>query len=216
MRHHPQEALRAVEAYAMMEDATSARIDTVCDAFSQIVDAKSHYTAEHSLRVCSYALEIAEAMDFSPERMTTMRRAALLHDLGKLAVPNTILDKAGALSQEEWKRVRQHPYHTAQVLGRIVGFERIAAIAGAHHERLDGQGYPQGLDGSDLDQEMRILAVADVFDALSSARPYREALPLTQVFAIMEKDAGQALDRDSIEVLKERQVPSQAEMRQAA
>ncbi len=209
VRNDPQEALRTLECRASVEQATEARIDAVCDAFAQIVDAKSSFTAKHSSRVCGYAVQIAQALGIEGKRLTTLRRAALLHDVGKLAVPNTILDKPGRPTEDEWDCIRQHPYHTQQVLGRITGFERLTEIAAAHHERLDGKGYFRGLTAAQLDLDMRILAVADVYDALSAERPYRGALPLSEVFAILDRQAGTALDEDCICVLKEgqRQAP---------
>ena len=118
--------------------------------------------------------------------------------------PNTILDKNGKPTDDEWACIRRHPYHTQQILGRITGFERMTEIASAHHERLDGRGYFQGLDADRLDLDMRIIAVADVFDALSAKRPYRDALPMAQVFAILDKDS---LDSTCVSVLKERYWP---------
>ncbi|MDQ2686790.1 MAG: HD domain-containing protein [Armatimonadota bacterium] len=200
----PREALLALDIRASVEIATASRIDAVCDAFAEIVDAKSHFTAEHSTRVCQYAVEIAQAMGFNGVRLTQIRRAALLHDIGKLAVSNAILDKPGKLDAAEWQVIKQHPYYTQQILGQIQGFSRLSEIAAAHHERLDGSGYFRGLSANALDTEMRILAVADVFDALSAARPYRGALPLSEVFAIMDKDANTALDGDCLALLKQR------------
>jgi HD-GYP domain-containing protein (c-di-GMP phosphodiesterase class II) len=201
-RGNPREALLTLDCRATVEAATEARIDAVCDAFAQVVDAKSSFTAEHSSRVCGYAVKIAQEMGIEGGRLTTLRRAALLHDVGKLAVSNAILDKPGMPTEEEWILIRRHPYHTQQILGRISGFERLTEIAAAHHERLNGTGYFAGRDGSSLDLDMRILSVADVFDALSAARPYRGALPLEEVFRILDRDAGVALDGDCIAALK--------------
>ncbi len=200
VRETPQATLLGLDLGVGREPATPARIDSVCDAYAQIVDAKSGFTSEHSSRVCGYALEIADGLGITGARRTTLRRAALLHDIGKLAVPNTILDKDGKPTEEEWVCIRRHPFHTVQILGHITGFERLTAIAGAHHERLDGRGYFRGLAADQLDLDMRILAVADVFDALSADRPYRAALPPDKVFAILD---GEALDRDCISVLRD-------------
>lgn len=200
VRETPHATLLGLDLGAMREPATPARIDSVCDAYAQIVDAKSSFTGEHSTRVCAYTLEIADGLGITGARRTTLRRAALLHDIGKLAVPNTILDKGGKPTEEEWACIRRHPFHTVQVLSQITGFERLTAIAGAHHERLDGRGYFRGLGADQLDLEMRALAVADVFDALSAARPYRAALPPSEVFAILD---GDALDRDCVAVLRD-------------
>ncbi len=200
----PDAALRRLNIHAALEAATEERIDSLCDAFAQIVDAKSPFTGEHSTRVCLYATQLAQDMGFTPRRLTLVRRAALLHDIGKLAVSNAILDKPGSLNDAEWQAVRQHPYYTQQILGQINGFGRLTEIACAHHERLDGKGYFRGLTAPELDTEMRILAVADVFDALSAKRPYRDALPLAEVFAILGKDAHVTLDGDCIGLLQDR------------
>ena len=200
----PREALLGMELQAAVEVATDVHIDAICDAFAQIVDAKSSFTGEHSARVCDYSVEIGRALGITGARLTLLRRAALLHDVGKLSVSNAILDKPGRPAEEEWEAIKKHPYYTQQVLGQIRGFERLAEVACAHHERLDGRGYFRGLTADQLDLDMRILAVADVFDALSAERPYRGALPPDEVFAIMDKDAGTALDADCIDVLKRR------------
>jgi HD-GYP domain-containing protein (c-di-GMP phosphodiesterase class II) len=198
----PREALLHLDLQSAIQVATDVQIDAVCDAFAQIVDAKSSFTGEHSLRVCEYSVKIAQGLGIGGARLTIIRRAALLHDVGKLAVSNAILDKPDRPTEEEWTAIKRHPYHTQQILSQITGFERLASVACAHHERLDGRGYFRGLTAAELDLDMRILAVADVFDALLAERPYRSALPREQVFAIMGKDAGVALDAECIEVLR--------------
>ena len=195
-------ALRDLDVRTGTREATEASIDSVCDAFGQIVDAKSHFTGEHSARVAGFAVEIAETLGFDAPRLLQMRRAGLLHDVGKLAVSNAILDKPGPLTDDEWVVIRRHPYYSQQILRQIRGFERLTQIAAAHHERLDGKGYFQGLAADDLDLDMRVLACADVFDALSARRPYRDAMPMSKVFAILDKDAGVALDADCVAALK--------------
>lgn len=181
--------------------ATEKTIDEVCEAFAHIIDAKSAFTGTHSTRVTEYSLKIADLFCFDEERKTTLRRAALLHDIGKLGVPNSILDKPGELTREEFATIRRHPRYTLEILSPIKGFGRIAEIACAHHERLDGTGYWRGLDATTLDMDMRIIAAADVFDALSASRPYRRALPLTEVFEIVDKTACNHLDPDCVDAL---------------
>ncbi len=197
------DALLHMPVEAVLVRANEMRVDAVCQAFADVVDAKSSFTAEHSTRVHHYAVETAKALGFTGERLTRLSRAALLHDLGKLGVPNSILDKNGKPSDEEWNTIRQHPRHTSEILARIPGFEPIRAIAAAHHERLDGRGYYMGLGAEQLTLDMRILSCADVFDALSAKRPYRDALPLKEVFAIMDKDAGNALDPVCIDAFRQ-------------
>ena len=179
-------------------------LDVTCDAFAEIIDAKSAFTASHSTRVTEYAVEMGRMLGFAPDRLATLRRAGLLHDIGKLGVPTHVLEKPGKLSDEEFGKIRSHPAHTERILEMIDGFGRVTEIAAAHHERIDGRGYHRGVPGEFLDVEMRILAVADVFDALSAERPYREALSMSETFGIMEREAGAALDADLVDMMKAR------------
>ncbi len=169
-------------------------IDTICEAFADVVDAKSPFTYRHSIGVAEAAVLIAEEMGFSGDRLDLVRRAALLHDVGKLCVSNLILDKPGKLSAEEWASVREHPGQTRQILGRISAFRELATIAGEHHEKLDGSGYPDRRVGSELCLESRIIAVADIYGALAEDRSYRPGLDLDQIISIMKKDAPEKLD----------------------
>ncbi len=183
--------------------ATPERIDEICQAFAQVIDAKSHYTYSHSIGVAAAAVEIAEALSLAPQTITMVRRAALLHDIGKLSVSNAILEKPGKLTDEEWGAIRMHPVYTRLILRMISGFEHLSYIAAAHHERLDGKGYPENLDGDNLPLTARILCVADVYQALSEKRPYREGLADNVVFGIMEKDAPERLDPKCLDALKQ-------------
>ncbi len=198
-----QDATLDLEIPAVAQIAEQADIDRICEAFALIVDAKSSFTAEHSTRVTQHALDIADVFGLSPERRTTLRRSALLHDVGKLGVSNAILEKPGKPTDDEFEAIRRHPKFTYDILRPITGFARIADIAAAHHERLDGRGYWRGLRAEELDLDMRILAVADVFDALSAERPYRGALPMDQVFAILAEEARTGLDPDCVRALRE-------------
>lgn len=181
--------------------ATATDVDRICEAFAMIVDAKSSFTAERSRRVANYATHIAKWFEWDSERVNFIYRAGLLHDIGKLGVSNTVLEKPGKLTEEEFAQVRNHPRYSYEILRQIRSFEWLAEVAGAHHERLDGRGYWRGLNATQLTMEMRVLAVADVFDALSAERPYRPALPLEEVYAIMERESGTALDPDCVEAL---------------
>jgi putative nucleotidyltransferase with HDIG domain len=181
--------------------ANDRTIDTICEAFAEIIDAKTPFTYQHSNGVAEAATEIAERFGMSEPEMKKLRRAALLHDIGKLGVSNEILEKPGKLTGEEFDVVRKHPYHTYEILKRVPAFEDFCADAAAHHERLDGKGYWQGLKGEELTLTARILAVADVFDALRAKRPYRDALPLEKVFSIMQKDAPHGLDWPCLDAL---------------
>ncbi|HEX5322960.1 MAG TPA: HD domain-containing phosphohydrolase, partial [Capsulimonadaceae bacterium] len=200
VRKRPQDGIAQLNR--RFREASEDDIDTVCETFARIVDAKSPFTANHSHRVRDYASQIAEEFDFTPEKLTFIRRAALLHDIGKLAVPNTILDKEGKLTPDEFDCVKLHPYHTWQILRVIPGFARMAEVAGAHHERLDGSGYFRSLWANQLDQEMRILAVADAFDAMTAERPYKKPLDADEALKLLAKEADITLDGACIEALK--------------
>ncbi len=184
-----------------MTRLTDAGIDQICEAFADIVDAKSPFTFRHSMGVTEIARSIAETMGFGQDHTNFVRRAGLLHDLGKLRVPNSILDKNGKPTAEEWSVVQEHPGLTRKILQRVRAFDGLAAIAGAHHEKLDGSGYPDRLAGKDIPLEARILAVADVYGACTEDRPYRAGLPLNEVITIMKKEVPHKLDGDCFEAL---------------
>lgn len=191
--------------------ADEETIDSVCDAFAEIIDAKTPFTFRHSNGVADAALAIAGCFGLSGPEVKKLQRAALLHDIGKLGISNAILEKPGKLTQDEFAAVREHPYQTYEILRRVPAFREFSFDAAAHHERLDGKGYWQGLTGESLTRRARILAVADVFDALRAKRPYRDALPLEKVFSIMNEDAPHALDADCLRALKESQAAEHSE-----
>ncbi len=178
-------------------------LDSVCRCFAQIIDAKSTFTGEHSTRVTQYAVELAQYFQFEKERLVTLEHAALLHDIGKLGVSNSILEKPARLEIAEFEMIKKHPQMSAQILGQIRGFERVTAIAAAHHERLDGKGYYRGLEANQLDLDMRILTVSDVFDALTARRPYREPMSPEDAIALMRKDEETAFDPLCLRALEE-------------
>lgn len=182
--------------------ASPERIDSLCEAFAQVIDAKSPYTFRHSVGVAEAATAIADRMALHPATCTLVRRAALLHDIGKLSVSNAILEKPGKLTPEEWGIMRMHPAYTKTILRNIRGFDDFAYVAGAHHERLDGTGYPEGLAADNMTLPARIIAVADVYQALSEKRPYRESLATEVVFEMMDRDAPEKLDGDCLAALK--------------
>ena len=191
----------SLEPVEMKLPLTGQRIDNICIAFAEVIDAKSPFTYRHSAGVAEAAVGIAKTLGLSPTETTLIRRAALLHDIGKLSVPNSILEKPDKLDSSEWDIVKRHPFYSLEILRRIPGFGRLSEIAACHHERLDGKGYFRNFDADKLDTSCRIIAVADVYDALASARPYRGALPPETVFSIMAKDTPHALDRDCFEAL---------------
>jgi HD-GYP domain-containing protein (c-di-GMP phosphodiesterase class II) len=182
--------------------ADEDRLDRIAEAFAWVIDAKSPYTADHSRRVAYFAVEIARRLALGPDELTRVRRAALLHDIGKLGVSNSILDKPARLTAEEWAIVRLHPKHTFEILSRVPVFREFAFDSSAHHEKLDGTGYYRGLSGADMSLTARVLAVADIADALLADRPYRKGMPTEEVDAILKKDcAGGGLCGDSVSAM---------------
>ena len=177
-------------------------LDDIAAAFGQVIDAKSPYTAGHSTRVAKLAVKIGEAMGMLPARRRWLYRAALLHDVGKLSVSNFILDKPGSLDEREWEAMRGHAGHTQAILGRIGALADIAPIAAAHHERLDGTGYPLRLADRQITRETRIITTCDFYDALTSDRPYRAAMTHDEALAIMTAEEGKAIDPDCLAALR--------------
>jgi putative nucleotidyltransferase with HDIG domain len=178
------------------------RITTICQGFASVIDAKSPWTYHHSIGVTEAAVGIAEQLGLPDGEVIMIRQAALLHDIGKLSVPNSILDKPGKLTDEEFAVVRRHPYYTERILTKIGSFGELAFIASAHHERLDGRGYHASLSSDTLPLTARIIAVADVYDALSAERPYRPAMPMDRVLKIIGEDVPHSLCATSFEGLQ--------------
>ena len=185
---------RAMDAYLQDEfckDILSTKnLLILCDLFSQIIDSKSPFTATHSHGVAHTAQEILRLTGLATgEDCLTIYIAGLLHDIGKLAVHVDILEKAGPLSDEERHEIKQHAEVGMQLLKTIPGFRCVCHWGGMHHERLDGNGYPYGLGAAQLTLPMRVMAVADVFTALTESRPYRDGMELTRVLACMQEMA---------------------------
>jgi putative nucleotidyltransferase with HDIG domain len=184
-----------------VDEVEASDIDLICEAFADVVDAKSSFTFRHSLGVTDAAGKIADELGLGERRRTLVHRAALLHDIGKLRVPNSILDKPGKLDPAEWRLVQEHPRLTREILSRVGSFEELAVVAGAHHEKLDGSGYPDRLMANQLPLEARIIAVADVFGALTEDRPYRPGMAVEQALEIISRDIPHKLDADCYEAL---------------
>ena len=177
-------------------------LDDIASGFAQVVDAKSPFTKGHSERVALFTDMIAEELKLSLPHRRWLKRAALLHDIGKLGVSNSILDKPAKLDEAEWILMRNHATETETIFSRISVFKHMAPIAAAHHERLDGKGYPKNLKGDDITFESRILAVADIFDALTADRPYRAAMPVAKALSIMTEEVDIAIDGSCFAALK--------------
>ncbi len=175
---------------------------SAAEIFATIVDRTSRFTATHSRTVASVASHLASAKGYSDTETKIMRVAGLLHDLGKLAVPNSILEKPGKLTPSEFMIIKQHVYYTHRILTQIDGFEVIAEWAAFHHETLDGTGYPFRIPPANLRLGSRIVAVADVYAALREDRPYRPTMPSREVEKIMlDMVAANRLDADIVNTL---------------
>ncbi|MBO6858964.1 HD-GYP domain-containing protein [Roseibium sp.] len=182
--------------------ADEEQLDDIAHGFALVIDSKSPYTAGHSERVTLYTDMIAEELGYGMRDRQLLRRAALLHDIGKLGVSNSVPDKPGKLDDLEWEQIRMHPVYSDEILSRIDTFKDLSPIARGHHEKLDGRGYPDGLTTSRISMETRIVTTADIFDALTAERPYRGPMPLPKALGIMESEAGTALDAKCLAALK--------------
>lgn len=175
--------------------------ETVVYSFARAVDGKSPYTRGHSDRVARYALALADVLGLDDTRRDRLRRGAMLHDIGKIGVPDAILNKAGPLTAEEYEVIKRHPDDGVRMVEPLESVRDVIPLIRWHHERIDGGGYPDGLSGGAIPPLVRALSVADVYDALSSDRPYRAGLPPAECRDILRADAaGGGLDPELVEL----------------
>jgi putative nucleotidyltransferase with HDIG domain len=186
--------LAALEPGDRILVANEDRLDRIAEAFALVIDAKSPWTFQHSRGVADVSVAVAGTMGYSADHLREIRRAALLHDIGKLGVSSLILDKPGTLTDEEFAAMRRHPAATREILKRTGCFSHLANIAASHHERLDGGGYNLGLSKSELPLMSRVICVADICDALRASRPYRPGIPTERVLEIMRTEVGTGID----------------------
>jgi len=173
-------------------------------ALTRAIDAKSKWTAGHSERVTHYADEIGHVLQFNEEQMRVLCISAILHDIGKIAVSEQILDKPGKLTDEEFDEVKKHPRAGTNIISSIPSYETILSGILYHHERWDGTGYPDGLKGENIPINARIICVADVYDALEADRPYRKAWSKEQALSFFEEQKKKMFDPHLVDILKER------------
>lgn len=175
----------------------------IARAFNKFIDYRSCFTAAHSIGVAACAGMLSSKMNFSRSDIQMMTIAGLLHDLGKLAIPLSILEKKGPLSQDEFSIMKKHPYYTSQILGEIPHIEKIRNYASLHHERMDGRGYPFGIRGEELSLGSRIMAISDVYTALTEERPYRNAMsPADALNTINDMVSNRHLDGEVFSVFR--------------
>lgn len=173
----------------------------IVKALSGAVDAKDTYTNGHSLRVAEYSREIARRAGLSGETQNDIYMMGLLHDVGKIGVPDAIINKPAHLTEEEYAVIKNHPVMGAKILKNIKDFPKLITGARWHHERYDGRGYPDGIAGEEIPLEARIIAVADAYDAMSSRRSYRDVLPQETVRMEIEKGKGTQFDPGMTEIV---------------
>ncbi len=191
----------AVEPPDRVLIADQDRLDRTAQAFGDVVGAKSSWTQEHHDRVHTIATDIATELRFDARTRRDLGRASRLHDIGKLSISNRILDRPGPLTDTEWRTMMKHPLLTEHVLERVPILGALAPLAGAHHERVDGTGYPRGSAGGELTMPMRVLAVADVYAALTVERPYRPAYTPDRALELMRDETPRRLDGDAVAAL---------------
>jgi HD-GYP domain-containing protein (c-di-GMP phosphodiesterase class II) len=168
--------------------------DATIEGWSRAMDMRDKETEGHTLRVTDWTIRLAKAMGISPQEITHMRRGALLHDIGKLGVPDHILYKTDGLDQLEWAVMREHPTYAFNMLLPITYLRPALDIPYCHHEKWDGSGYPRGLKGEEIPLAARIFAVVDVWDALRSDRPYRKGWTTEQIREYLIAESGKHFD----------------------
>jgi putative nucleotidyltransferase with HDIG domain len=168
-------------------------------ALARAVDAKSPWTAGHSERVTERALKAGRVLGVTPNELENLHRGALLHDIGKIGIPVSILDKPGKMTEEEYRIIKEHPRMGARILEPIAAYAQVIPMVLQHHEWFNGNGYPDGIAGEEISLGGRILAVADVFDALISDRPYRGGMGLERTVEIIKKESGDQFDPDVVQ-----------------
>ena len=186
-----------------VEELNSLHLRTI-EALALAIDAKDHTTHDHLQRVQLYAIEIGKDLELSEQELEALRAAAVLHDIGKLAVPEHIISKPGKLTRAEFEKMKIHPVVGAEILERVAFPYPVVPIVRAHHEKWDGSGYPYGLVGEQIPVGARILAAVDCLDALASDRQYRRALPLDEAMAKVAAEAGTAFDPKVVQALQAR------------
>ncbi len=190
---------------ARLYESQRRQFDSFVLAFAEAIDARDPLTAIHSVNVANFSMGIAHELGLDAQAMELLRVAGLLHDVGKIGVPEAVLTKPGRLSEEEFARMREHAAYSQKILGKIEFADKLKGldyIAAAHHERLDGSGYPDGLTAEHLNLPARILAVADVFDALTQDRHYRAGMKPTEAFALLDEMTPHQLDADCVAALQ--------------
>jgi HD-GYP domain-containing protein (c-di-GMP phosphodiesterase class II) len=174
--------------------------DATIEGWSRALDLRDRETEGHTQRVTELTIKVARTLGFSEEELTHIRRGALLHDMGKMAIPDDILQKPGPLNEVEWERMRRHPMYAYDMLSPIAYLLPSLDIPFCHHERWDGSGYPRGLKGEEIPLVARLFSIVDVWDALSSDRPYRKKMPRWEVVSYLREKSGILFDPKLVDI----------------
>jgi len=180
--------------------------DDIIEAFARTIEAADRYTGGHVDRVCKYALIIGQALGFDKGELRLLKRAALLHDIGKIGIPYSVLNKEGPLTADEWDIIKRHPVIAQEILRPVTDASFTRALEGIvyNHERIDGKGYPFGIKGEDIPLPARIIAIVDTYDALTSDRPYRKGMDSEKALEILRENCGTQLDATLAELFIEK------------
>ena len=197
------ERKKAEKELLQASEELKAAYNATLQGWSHALELREHETAGHSQRVVKLTIEIARRFNFSEEEILHIQRGALLHDIGKMGIPDSILLKPGPLTEDEWMMMRQHPVFAKQLLSGIPYLTPALDIPYYHHERWNGSGYPLGLKGTEIPLAARIFAVIDVWDALNSDRPYRKGWETNQILNYLKSNSGILLDPEVVEVFLE-------------
>ena len=193
------------EAHERLKQATIGTLQ----ALNRTIEAKDEYTGEHIDRVQKFSVRIGKELDLSEERLEQLRYASILHDIGKIGVPDSILGKSGKLTEEEWEKMEKHPKTGERIVGQVDQLSWAAKIIGQHQEKYDGTGYPRGLKEDEITLEARIIAVADAWDAMRTDRPYREALPKEEAVRELEENVGTQFDPEIVDIMLDLTFPGE-------
>ncbi|MBL8063002.1 MAG: PAS domain S-box protein [Anaerolineales bacterium] len=193
-RKHAEEALQ--QAHNQLRDAYEKTIE----GWVRALDLRDRETEGHTQRVTELTIKVASRLGFTEEELSHIKRGALLHDMGKMAIPDEILQKPGPLNETEWEKMRQHPVYAYDMLSPIAYLHPALEIPFYHHERWNGSGYPHGLKGEQIPLSARLFAIIDVWDALCSDRPYRKKLPRDQVISYLQEKSGSLFDPKLVEL----------------
>jgi putative two-component system response regulator len=174
----------------------------VLESVAMVVEGRDKYTGTHCKRLAEYATRVGRTLGLGEEDLRILRLGGVLHDLGKIAISDNILNKPGGLSSEEWRDMRRHPVVGAELCRSMRTLDKVLPLIRHHHEKLDGSGYPDGLSGKEIPVLVRIISVADVYDALATKRSYKNSLPREKCFEILREEATKGWwDRDIVETL---------------